>query len=255
MHSYSFSAREESDVTSADIRGKQQIRKGLHAFALIVALLGPGVVYSQSTTGVTGLLLVPTARMQPDGSVGITYGHVDRRYSEYMDGQYGYSALSGSVTFLPFVEVAFRFSNVDSPEPQALGDRMLMVRLQLMNEKGYRPAVLVGAHDFLKSSANETSNFHSMYAVVSKRIRVLPFSIDAHLGYGTAAFEAKHTQFQGVFGGVSFPVVRMGELLFEYDARVTTVGARVHLFDHIYVQGGFQQLNAPIWSVTAHTRL
>ena len=79
------------------------------------------------------------------------------------------STYSVGVAFLPFLELGFRF-NRKMGAVDALGDRMIIVRLQMLTESRYRPALVFGAHDFIRSSETLTTKFHALYAVGSKQL-------------------------------------------------------------------------------------
>lgn len=245
--------------------------------ALAVALggaLGAPPALGQSVTGTQGLLTIPTARMHPDGTLVAGAGYVDRAFSTYQGGtQLGegadYVPIYASVTFLPSVELGFRFSRaVRTDTPQALGDRMFLVRVRLLEERGVLPAVAIGAHDFLRSSENPTNFFHALYGVASKRVelggalgRAVP-AVDLHLGWGTDTVDAPGYQFVGVFGGAAVTLIQDGrgvvrglDLLAEYDGRTVSVGPRLDLLGAVTLTAGVQGLEVPVLGVAVRSRL
>ena len=243
---------------------------GLRGLALALAVaLGAPPAPGQSVTGTHGLLTVPTARMHPDGTLVVGAGFVDRAFSTYGGGRDDYAPLYASVTFLPSVELGFRFSRaLDSGSPEALGDRMFLARVRVLEERGALPALAVGAHDFLRSSGNPTTFFHALYAVASKRLepggglgRAVP-EVDLHLGWGTDAVDAGGYQFVGPFGGAAVALVADGagpvrrlELLAEYDGRTVSVGPRLDVLGRLVLTLGVQGLEAPVGGVALTTRL
>ena len=76
--------------------------------------------------------------------------------------------LRASIGFLPFLELGFRFNRQQDVERAALGDRLLLVRIQALRESDRRPAITVGAHDFLRSTGVETRKFNALYLVATK---------------------------------------------------------------------------------------
>ena len=234
---------------------------GLCAFWLLPAAL------AQSATGTQGLIMTPTARMHPDGTLIVGHGRVDSRYSEYDGGLYDYSVSYASVTFLPFMEAGFRFSRKHSGRPEALGDRMLLARVRVLREAQWWPDVAVGAHDFLRSSDRQTSNFNALYAVASKsvplpeRLRAWGLGVDVHAGYGTDALSASSYQFVGPFGGVSATAFEGGSwisswtVMAEYDGAVATVGQRVSLFRTVDVLTALQGFRVPLIALSARVSL
>ncbi len=233
------------------------IRRWIPAFALAAVLAVPPAL-GQSVTGTAGLLTIPTARMHPDGTLVVGTGFVDRAFSTYTDGRFDYAPLYASITFLPSVELGFRFSRALDSGPQALGDRMFLVRVRLLEERGARPAVAVGAHDFLRSSESQTNFFNALYAVASKRFapggavgQVVP-AVDLHLGWGTDVVEASGYQFVGPFGGAALTffegdgLFRRLDVLAEYDGRTVSVGSRVGVVGGLVLTAGLQGAKAPV---------
>ena len=224
--------------------------------AAALALLASGPICSQSLTGTEGLLTIPTARMHEDGTLVLGAGYIDRTYSTYQNGRSDYTPLYASVTFLPSVELGFRFSRALGPAgTQALGDRMFLARVRLLEEGASFPAIAVGAHDFLRSSSQRTNFFHALYAVASKRLGTpVGESLDVHVGWGTDLIDAPGYQFVGPFGGAALSLledeasaIRDLSLLAEYDGRTVAAGVRVRILGGIVLSGGVQGLDAPIF--------
>ena len=226
------------------------------ACALAVALVAAGAA-AQSVTGTQGLLSVPTARMHADGTLVIGTGYVDRAYSTHQNGTADYTPLYASLTFLPSVEIGFRFTRaLDAPGTQALGDRMFLARVRVLEEGPSWPAVAVGAHDFLRSSSRSTQFFNALYAVASKRVGLGELSgwtsaVDLHAGWGTDLIDASGHQFVGPFGGVAVEmspqggIVRQIALLAEYDGSTVSVGPRIEVAG-VVLTAGIQGFRVPI---------
>lgn len=234
--------------------------------ALAVLLGAAGATASgaaQTVTGTHGLVTVPTARMHPDGTLTLGAGFVDKTFSSYKDGTVDYLPLYASLTILPAVEVGFRFSRAtDSGEAEALGDRMFLLRVQLLDERGALPAIAVGAHDFLRSSDRLTNQFNALYAVASKRyapaspLAGVVHEVDVHLGYGTDVLDAVGRQFVGAFGGAAITAhhdpggwIQQWELLGEHDGVVATVGQRLSLRGGLRLTAGVQGFKVPLGGV------
>ncbi len=219
---------------------------------LALVWLGPSLQGRAQITGTSSLVTIPVADMPPDGSITFGGGFVDRRYSAYLSGRVDYTPLSVSVGFLPFLEVGFRFSrplNLDDRE--RLGDRMVSARFRILTEGRRRPAIVVGAHDFL--TVEERNYFNALYVVASKHFEAL-IPVGLHAGYGTDLMKALAHQFVGPFGGISLTIIRHGEVLFEYDADRINAGVRVDVLDRIRVLLALQGFDTVIAgaSVTLH---
>jgi hypothetical protein len=184
---------------------------------------------AQALTGTTGLVMIPTAEMPADGTVAVGVNLIARQYHDYVEPHPEYTAMVqfASIGFLPFAEVGLRLTRlVDLPEPQALGDRMVSVRLRLLTEGPLAPAVVVGGHDLLG-----TRIFHAFYVVGSKHADSVPVlgSASVHLGYGvhTDHLPSMGRQFPGVFGGISIAPRPWVALLVEHDAKRVNAGVRL----------------------------
>ena len=129
---------------------------------------------SMSSYGLAGGIDAPTAEMLPEGTLGATIS-----WSDY--------GRRSSVVFqvLPQVTTVLRYSRVDGvrefANEDAITDRSLDLRVQLVEEQGWRPAVAVGLQDFLG-----TGVYSGEYVVATKtvtpRVRVT-----AGLGWGVLA--------------------------------------------------------------------
>lgn len=213
----------------------RRIAAGLVCLAAI--LFGVPRVTAQSLTGMTGLITIPTAEMQPDGSVLVGAGRVHREAVTVPDADHHVAPFYAAITFLPMVELGFRFSPQIGVDRDALGDRTLMARVQVLPERGRWPAVALGAHDFLKSSGSETRRYNALYVVASKHVAPLGVPAAVHGGYGTDVIDAKGHQFVGFFGGVSIAPHPVAEVMAEYDGTQVLVGGRITVRG-IYLVGG-----------------
>lgn len=128
---------------------------------------------SNSDWGVTGLLQTPTARMQKQGHASVHVAHVDP-YTQY------------NLTLQPFdwLETAMRYTNINgvsygavSPD-QDYKDKSLDVKLRLLNESRWLPALAVGWRD-----PAGTSLFGGEYLVANKRYGDFDFSLGLGWGY------------------------------------------------------------------------
>ncbi|MBC7505331.1 MAG: YjbH domain-containing protein, partial [Sandarakinorhabdus sp.] len=111
--------------------------------------------------GGVGLLQTPTARFARDGQFTAGYNHVDP-YDRYFI----------TLQAMPWLETTLRYTSVnnrlysDVPDfsgNQSFKDRGFDVKLKLLDEGGLRPALAIGARDFIG-----TGLFSSEYIVASK---------------------------------------------------------------------------------------
>ena len=145
--------------------------------AIAVALLlaagpafGDGLPPSRSDWGAVGLLLTPTARMLPDGAVG---GGLTMVGSEYRH-------LFASAQLLPWLEVTARSTLY--PNDWGLVDPGLDVKLRLLREGAWWPALAVGGRDVTGAGFDlpGEGRFAGEYVVLSRRV----WTVDNSLGVG-----------------------------------------------------------------------
>lgn len=222
--------------------------RALTSLALAAALSGLAgdETHAQALTGTMGLVAVPTAEMPADGALAAGLNLVAR-------GHHGY-ALPGhadepllvqylGVGFLPFVEVGLRLTRMVNVPRQALGDRMVSIRVRLVEEGAYAPAVVLGAHDL-----TGTRFFHSIYLVGSRHLGELPGAgrAGAHLGYGgdLLGLEPRWVQFDGVFGGLSLEPHPSFMLMAEHDTERVNVGTRARILGRVTLLVSVQGMSA-----------
>jgi hypothetical protein len=196
---------------------------------------------AQAITGMTGLLYAPSAEMQSDGALILGGSFLSKEYLSY--GDYTQDAFAGYVnlTFLPFLELGFRYTyrfESINPDTKNFPDRMPSVRLRLMKEKEVLPALVVGIHDISSVKEGGAKYFEASYAVATKSIKLgSSTKVKTSLGYGFGIFEAQYHDIIGVFGGVDLEVEKLSWLsgLFEYDSRYWNTGIRVIVFKRLQI--------------------
>ncbi len=176
-------------------------RPNLWARLLVLLVsLGQGPASGEpSTTGQTGLVNMPDARVEPDGTF--------RLGTSYFDP---YQPIWTSITMLPRLELSGRYTiirGLSSGLGQGFGsykDKAFDAKAVLWEESKWWPNVAVGAQDF-----TGTGLFKANYAVASKRLG----NTDYTLGYGSDRID-------GAFGGMrhNFAWNRDLALVVEYDA-------------------------------------
>lgn len=202
--------------------------------AVSLSEAGQQVAYAQ-LTGTTSLATIPVATMPDDGTITVGGGFHPSSMNRYGEGDHAIVPYYATITFLPFLELSFRFSRLLSDEPEALGDRMVSARLQLLDQRGPFPALLLGAHDMLFDENRENTHYNAIYAVASRSTRLpgTDWPLGLHLGYGSDALEAAHHEFTGLFGGFALSPISPVDLIVEYDGSRLTPALRARFFQHI----------------------
>jgi hypothetical protein len=172
------------------------------AFFALAAMCWSALAWPQaaSTTGQTGLINMPDARVAPDGTLRFGYGYAEP-----------YPTLWTSITLLPRLELSARYTRVlGYPEPTFgatygdFKDKSFDGKLVLFEEGRWLPQITIGAQDVMG-----TRVFEAYYAVLNKRLGDFDFT----LGYGDKRID-------GVFGGVRYRPKALSNwaLVAEYDA-------------------------------------
>jgi len=129
--------------------------------------------YTQMNHGGVGLIQMPTARFNQDGTMAFNYQDSEE-----------YRFWSTSLQLFPWMETTMRYSDVRtklySGDPgfsgdQSYKDKGIDAKFRLWSESRYLPQVAIGVRDF-----GGTGLFESEFLVLSKRWQ----DIDAHLGVG-----------------------------------------------------------------------
>ena len=192
---------------------------------------------AQSLTGATGLIAIPTAETPRDREISFGLIWLNKKHLALAASEYHGIASFIRLGYLPFLEIDLRLTRLlEFQRPQAIGDRMVSIRLRLLKEKALRPSILLGAHDFMTVFGSKQNNhFNALYLAASKTIRLESFmdSIGLHLGHSTKWIKAAHHQFVGIFGGISLSLSPSVAFMLEYDTEKTNFGIRVSLFDHL----------------------
>ncbi len=148
---------------------------------LLVVFASRPVQSGPSMSGQTGLVFMPSARIEDDGVLRFGASNADP-----------YFVLWSSVTLLPRLELSGRFTTIDGLP--AFGgtadfrDKAFDAKLLLRRESTYVPSVSVGSQDFLG-----TRVFDAKFIVFNKRL----FSLDVTIGYGQGRID-------GAWGGIRY---------------------------------------------------
>lgn len=228
---------------------------------VLLAVLQP--LHSQSLSGTTGLFHVPTAEIMDDKTVISGFNHLPKAYSHY--GNYQYNNLVGfaTVTFLPRLELMFRYTyrlgaGVRRSDTNFFMDRMVAARFLLVRESGRIPAILFGLHDPGKNVSLAANNtFSASYLAVSKHVEFLFLKTGLHAGYAFDFFKQQTRTHRGFFGGLSVSHHRLTDLQFilEYDSFHWNTAVKLLLFSRIQLMAGLINMDAPATGISYRVQL
>lgn len=216
----------------------------MRCFLLILTagiLLGGSSLHAQHSMGVTGLLNIPTADMQTDGTFMVGANYLSEQmlpdFWNYNSGNYFLN-----ITFLPFLEVGYRCTLMKLKTGKWNQDRSVSLKIRPLKEGMYWPSLVVGSNDALTSRQLNTFNketgnryFSSVYGVATKHLQ--PGGHDLGLSFGYNIPFRKNTPRERLFGGMSYSPAffRPLTLMAEYDGCVVNMGGSLRLFNHFTV--------------------
>ena len=197
-------------------------------------------VMSQQLIGTQGLMNIPSAEMNPEGTFE---GGMNLLQKRMMVDVYDYYTGLYYINFTPFsfVELTFRETlrkTRKSATNPKMGyyqqDRSTTLRLRPVREKDGKwwPSVVVGVNDIYSDHGN--SEYAAVYGVITKYVRLGGMvNVGATLGYAHPIDDG--VTYDGVFGGISVSPISFDNLkiMAEYDTRGINVGASVVLFRHL----------------------
>lgn len=225
-------------------------------------LSGVGDLKGQSITGMTGLFHIPTAEMMPDKTVMFGYTHLPMEVSTYSPDRYDNRLAYATVTFLPRLEVMFRYSyDLGAPRGTDISlfmDRMVAGRVLILKESKYLPALLFGMNDPGFDVSVITNNYFGVnYFVASKNINPFGFNLGLHSGMAFNLFEEEIQTMNGLFGGISVSHSKTpwADLIVEYDSRRINTALKLLLFNHLQVMAGLMDMQYPAGGVGVQVQL
>jgi len=224
---------------------------------VFLGLLISSYSFSQATNGMSGLIHIPSARMLDDGQLVLGAAYIPKPYFQ----RYGRNENPGLNTYLtygilPFVEVMFRYTHeLNMPvntKTLYFPDRMLGLRVRVIDEKKYLPAVVIGFQDpsSLLGTAPGATNYAASYIVFSKYLKLNFGDIDFSMGYAKDFFDLRFKDIDGLFGGFEFkPAFSKNiSLNIENNSKGYNAGIKLNYFSSFNVVLGFWSLEKPTFS-------
>lgn len=208
-------------------------------FFLLVCLYTGWISLAQPTAGTAGLLNSPSAAMHPDGMFSAGLNYLPDLVTPQPKFNYNTFNYYTGMAFLPFLELSFRMTLLKRPGEDTYfnQDRSLAVRLRVLKERKWLPAVVIGGNDLYSSTMSGTKYFKSLFVVATKSVELGHNYVGVSLGYAPGDFI--DSSISGVFGGVTFSPVFMKSLsvIAEYDTKYFNAGASLLLFRHFFIYG------------------
>lgn len=232
-------------------------RNALAAVAVVLASVVP--VRAQLYTGLSGLIHVPSAEMNPEGTARIGGYYMDRHFTPDDDGRYGfiyngekYHTTDFYLSLTPFkwMEIGYTFtlqkSLLDGYDKPGYNqkDRYFSVKLNPLREGRYHPAIAVGSNDFIGSPTKRSGNggsgagyFCNYYIVATKHFNLAGHQIGVNVAYRYCP-TVYSEKWEGVVGGVTYSpsFARHLRAIVEYTGNEINIGADCLLWRHLFIQ-------------------
>lgn len=222
------------------MRFRNIINRAFWTLSLLVVCAIWNSAQAQYPHGATGLLTIPTADMQSDGTFmsGVNYmpEYITPSAWNYDTANYFFN-----MTILPFFEVnylctVFKFKNGVINQ-----DRALMARIRVLEEKSWYPAIVIGTSDAMSLSQDNTNPLESVsgnryyggvYGVATKHFNLGQELVGVTVGYNHKTQEKSYKD--GLFYGVSYNPSFYRDLscMADYSSDIVSVGAAIKLFNH-----------------------
>lgn len=228
-----------------------------NSFLYSFFLLSLNISISQSVTGTSGLIHIPSARMMEDGQLVLGAAYIPKPYFQ----RYGRNENPGLNTYLtygilPFVEIMFRYTHeLNIPVntiTQYFPDRMLGIRARIMKETKYLPAMVIGFQDpsSLIGTSSGATNYAVSYIVFSKALKLNFGDLDFSMGYSKEFFDSRSKDIEDFFSGVSFTpnIFDKASISIEHNSKNFNIGLRISPIKAFNFVIGAWDLNKPIFS-------
>ena len=214
----------------------------------ILFLFLSATIYAQSIGGTSGLLHIPTADFMSDKEIWFGTSIYNKKHLLYSDNEYYMIAPYITIAYLPFLEVSARINrklNYNDYSSHSW-DRMPTVRIRIIREKEYLPAIVFGMQDFLTSTDLITNHFNATYLAASKYFQFWSpkKNLGIHTGYSIKLIKAIDYQFKGLFGGLNYMPFDFLQFIAEYDSFKINCGLKLLLFKHLQLSTALENFDA-----------
>lgn len=244
--------------------------KKFHIMFLLFLISYP--VAAQQYTGMSGLIHVPSADMDPAGEVRIGAHFLNKEFTpnEGFNYEGKYNTFSHYLSITPFswLEIGYTctlqkgkkmdvFGNVSDGKPKyRFKDRYFSIKLQPLKEGKWWPAIAIGANDpygtnsksgtgkeseNLKKGDGKSQYFCNFYLAASKHINLKGNSLGFHAAYRKWKRDY-NSKWNGAVGGITFQPSFQKNLraIAEYTGDDINIGFDWLLWKHLLIQSSLQ---------------
>lgn len=237
----------------------------LYILYMVFATMNTLEARAQMYTGGSGLIHVPSADMDSEGTARVGAHFLNREFTPgalVFEGN-SYHTMTHYLSITPFrwIEIGYTCTLMKSmkdkygvDDPNAVGlyrkDRYFSLKLQPLRERPGKwwPSVAIGCNDRFWSNKGAKTEysignnfFANYYVAASKHIDLNKNSLGIHLAYRKWRRE-ENAEWNGVVGGVTFQPAFYPDLRFiaEYTGNDIHVGIDCLLWKYLFLQGSLQ---------------
>ena len=177
-----------------------------------------------STLGYSGFINTPSAYTVNWSSLSFGFSHFNKEITNtHEEGITDGRAFWSTIGFLPRAELTLRITRPYNAKHKnyGIGDRSVAVRFQVLKEKKYLPALVIGIHDPLSVKAF----FNTNYVVLTKSYQYNSVLLIGNVGYGFKVEETVGHHLLGIFGALQVNWKQL-KVMAEYDADYFNIGAK-----------------------------
>ena len=221
-------------------------------------------VSAQLYTGLSGLINIPSAEMNEEGTARIGGYFMNKHFIPDDDGQSGFiyngekyhtADFYLSVTPFKWIEISYTFTlqkslskGYDEPKYNQK-DRYFSVKLNPLREGRYHPAIAIGSNDFIGSPTKRHGHggsgagyFCNYYVVATKHFKLTEHNIGINLAYRYCP-NVYSEKLEGVVGGITWLPKWVTNLraIAEYTGNEINIGADCLLWKHLFLQVVLQE--------------
>lgn len=227
---------------------------------------------AQQYNGTSGMIHVPTAEMNAEGTAQIGAHLINKQMmpdTGFLYEGHKYHSLSYYMDITPFqwIELAFTCTERKTRGDGDFGgygrkDRYISVKVRPVKEGRYHPAVAIGMNDVgttIDESATRTDvqfYFRNVYIAATKHFYLYDNQIEANLAFRHFA-RHYNDKWNGLVGGLAVrpKFCPQARAMIEYTGNEVIVGADVLLWRHLLLQAGLKDFRHPSFGICYRTNL
>ncbi|WP_090331450.1 YjbH domain-containing protein [Dyadobacter koreensis] len=226
---------------------------------LILFFTGKTATAQLNITGKPGLIYVPSASFNPDGTFIFGGNYNPKKYSFRRNNRNSENTYFINLTLLKRFEIGLNLTRSNGVgKISGVGDRQLDIKYQLFKEKTIMPSIAI----ILSAPFSINNSFTTNALMATKSLKISEQLVaDVSLGYGSPYYilrdeseksnsnifanmklkekkDLPYRYLSGPLGGVSLRYKKNAGIMFEWDSQNFNIGAYGTLFKKWTIQAG-----------------